>query len=53
MDQPHDPTFEERTYGSRVGDKGDLEALRRLRSTVIGLLSTMADKEAVYVGKEQ
>ncbi len=51
MDQLHDPKFEERTYG-QVKDVGDLNALRRLRSTVIWLLSTMAKKEAVYVEKK-
>jgi hypothetical protein len=47
-----DPGFEQRTY-IQVSDAGDLEALRRLRSTVILLLSAMAKKEVIYVGKEQ
>jgi hypothetical protein len=51
MDE-YDIGFERRSY-PQVVDAGDLEALRRLRATVIWLLSTMANKEAMYVGKEQ
>ena len=52
MANNHDSAFEERSY-PQVGDPSVLEGLRSLRSTVIGLLSTLADQEAVYVGKEQ
>lgn len=48
----HDAAFEERSY-PQVGDPSVLEGLRALRSTVKGLLATMEDKGAVYVGKQE
>ena len=51
MADNHDETFEARCY-PEVEDPSVLEGLRSLRSTVKGLIASMADKEAVYVGKQ-